>query len=97
MGDVTRLQDAAEAGDALAAEKLFPLAYDELKMLTAQRIAREKPGQTLDATALVHEGYVTLVERTGVAWNSASWAQLSAPASRITFSRLQPTPLLPPA
>jgi RNA polymerase sigma factor (TIGR02999 family) len=59
--DVTRFLTAIEAGDAPAAEQLLPLVYDELRKLAAQRLAHEKPGQTLDATALVHEAYVRLV------------------------------------
>src|SRR5215207_4883526 len=61
MSDVTRLLDAAAAGDAAAAADLLPLVYDELRKLAAARLAREAPGQTLDATALVHEAYLRLV------------------------------------
>ena len=61
MSDVTRLLDAAAAGDTQAAERLLPLVYDELRRLAAARMAREAPGQTLDATALVHEAYLRLV------------------------------------
>jgi RNA polymerase sigma factor (TIGR02999 family) len=61
MSDVTRLLDAAAAGDARAAAELLPLVYDELRKLAAARLAREVPGQTLDATALVHEAYLRLV------------------------------------
>jgi RNA polymerase sigma factor (TIGR02999 family) len=60
MSDVTRLLDAAAAGDRLAAAELLPLVYDELRRLAAARIAQEAPGHTLDATALVHEAYVRL-------------------------------------
>jgi RNA polymerase sigma factor (TIGR02999 family) len=59
--DVTRLLSAIEAGDPLAAGELLPLVYDELRRLAAAQMAREKPGQTLDATALVHEAYLRLV------------------------------------
>jgi RNA polymerase sigma factor (sigma-70 family) len=62
MGDVTRLLEAAEQGDSYAAGQLLPLVYDELRKLAAQRLAHERPGQTLDATALVHEAYLRLVE-----------------------------------
>src|SRR5438105_1109463 len=62
MADVTRLLDAAAAGDPKAAAELLPLVYDELRKLAAQRLAGEKPGQTLQATALVHEAYVRLVD-----------------------------------
>jgi RNA polymerase sigma factor (TIGR02999 family) len=61
MSDVTRILSAIEQGDPHAAEQLLPLVYDELRKLAAQKIAREKPGQTLDATALVHEAFVRLV------------------------------------
>ena len=61
MPDVTRLLDAAEAGDPHAAGQLLPLVYDELRRLAAAQMAHEKPGQTLDATALVHEAYLRLV------------------------------------
>jgi RNA polymerase sigma factor (TIGR02999 family) len=63
MSDVTRLLDAAAAGDATAASALLPLVYDELRRLAAQKLAHERPGQTLQATALVHEAYVRLVGR----------------------------------
>src|SRR5438874_5907282 len=59
--DVTRILSAIEEGDPSAAEQLLPLVYDELRQLAAQRLAHEKPGQTLQATALVHEAYVRLV------------------------------------
>lgn len=59
--DVTRILDAMQAGDAQAAEQLLPLVYGELRKLAAAKLAREKPGQTLDATALVHEAYLRLV------------------------------------
>jgi RNA polymerase sigma factor (TIGR02999 family) len=61
MSDVTRLLDAAAAGDRHAAAELLPLVYDELRMLAAARMAAESPGQTLQATALVHEAYLRLV------------------------------------
>jgi RNA polymerase sigma factor (TIGR02999 family) len=61
MNAVTRILAAAEAGDPRAAEQLLPLVYDELRKLAAQRLAQERPGQTLEATALVHEAYVRLV------------------------------------
>src|SRR4249920_1709934 len=66
MSDVTRILSAIEQGDPHAAEKLLPLVYEELRKLAAQRLAQEKPGQTLDATALVHEAYVRLVGPAGV-------------------------------
>ena len=61
MSDVTRILSAIEHGDPSAAEQLLPLVYDELRQLAAQKLAQEKPGQTLDATALVHEAYLRLV------------------------------------
>ena|SRR5438132_468716 len=61
MTDVTRILSAIEQGGARAAEQLLPLVYDELRKLAAQKLAQEKPGQTLEATALVHEAYVRLV------------------------------------
>jgi RNA polymerase sigma factor (TIGR02999 family) len=61
MTAVTRILTAIEQGDPSAAHQLLPLVYDELRKLAAQRLAREKPGQTLQATALVHEAYLRLV------------------------------------
>jgi RNA polymerase sigma factor (TIGR02999 family) len=61
MNDVTRILSAVEGGDAKAAEQLLPVVYDELRKLAAQKLAQEKPGQTLQATALVHEAYLRLV------------------------------------
>jgi RNA polymerase sigma factor (TIGR02999 family) len=61
MTDVTRILSAIEQGDPRAAEQLLPLVYDELRKLAAQKLAQEKPGQTLQATALVHEAYLRLV------------------------------------
>jgi RNA polymerase sigma factor (TIGR02999 family) len=62
MSEVTRILSAIEQGDPLAAESLLPLVYDELRRLAAQRLARERPGQMLQATALVHEAYLRLVD-----------------------------------
>jgi RNA polymerase sigma factor (TIGR02999 family) len=71
MSDVTRILSAIEQGDPHAAEQLLPLVYDELRHLAAQRLAREKPGQTLQATALVHEAYLRLVDSESTRpWNS---------------------------
>jgi RNA polymerase sigma factor (TIGR02999 family) len=61
MNEVTRILAAIEQGDPSAAEQLLPLVYDELRELAAQKLAQEKPGQTLQATALVHEAYLRLV------------------------------------
>jgi RNA polymerase sigma factor (TIGR02999 family) len=70
MGDFTRVLDAAAAGDPHAAADLLPLVYDELRALAARRLAHEKPGHTLQATALVHEAYLRLVgPGAGHSWN----------------------------
>ena len=61
MPDFTQILNAIEAGDPQAAAQLLPLVYDELRQLAAKKLAKEKPGQTLDATALVHEAYLRLV------------------------------------
>ena len=71
MSDVTQILELIELGDPAAAEQLLPLIYDELRKLAAARMAHEKPGQTLQATALVHEAYVRLVDTDRVgAWES---------------------------
>src|SRR6266513_500928 len=71
MSEVTRILRAIEQGDPHAADQLLPLVYDELRQLAAQRLAQEKPGQTLEATALVHEAYLRLVyEDKAQHWNS---------------------------
>ena len=72
MNDVTRVLSAIEQGDPRAAEQLLPLVYDELRKLAAQKLAQEKPGQTLQATALVHEAYLRLVGggAASFGWNS---------------------------
>jgi RNA polymerase sigma factor (TIGR02999 family) len=71
VNDVTLILSAIEAGDPRAAEKLLPLVYDELRKLAAQRLAQERPGQTLQATALVHEAYLRLVDADQAKeWNS---------------------------
>jgi RNA polymerase sigma factor (TIGR02999 family) len=62
MSEVTRILSAVEQGDPHAAEQLLPLVYDELRRLAAEKLAQEKPGQTLQATALVHEAYIRLVD-----------------------------------
>ncbi len=71
MHEVTRILSAIEQGDPQAAEQLLPLVYDELRRLAAQKLSHEKPGQTLQATALVHEAYLRLVDVDKVQhWNS---------------------------
>jgi RNA polymerase sigma factor (TIGR02999 family) len=72
MNDPTRILSAIEQGDPQAADQLLPLVYDELRKLAAQRLAHEKPGQTLQATALVHEAYLRLVgESSSSSWENA--------------------------
>src|SRR5215469_8190469 len=68
MSEVTHILSAIEQGDPHAAEQLLPLVYDKLRRLAAQRLAQEKAGQTLQATALVHEAYLRLVGDGGSAW-----------------------------
>jgi RNA polymerase sigma factor (TIGR02999 family) len=70
MSDVTRILNAIEGGDTRAADKLLPLVYEELRLLAAQKMAQEKPGQTLQPTALVHEAYIRLVAANDQGWNS---------------------------
>ena len=71
MHEVTRILSAIEQGDPHAAEQLLPLVYDELRRLAAEKMAQEKPGQTLQATALVHEAYLRLVDmKRAQRWNS---------------------------
>ena len=70
MSDVTRILNAIEGGDSQAADELLPLVYEELRRLASQQMSRERPGQTLQATALVHEAYIRLVEGADQNWNS---------------------------
>ncbi len=70
MADVTRILNAIEQGNPKAAEELLPLVYDELRHLAAQKISQEPPGQTLQATALVHEAYIRLVEVKDQCWHN---------------------------
>jgi hypothetical protein len=84
MSEVTRILSAIEQGDPHAAEQLLPLVYDELRRLAAEKIAQEKPGHTLQATALVHEAYLRLEAnrrrhffgRRVISENSATWGVL---------------------
>lgn len=70
MSDITRILSEIEQGDLQAAERLLPLVYDELRQLASVRMAREQPGHTLQATALVHEAYLRLVDGSGLEkWN----------------------------
>jgi len=70
MSDVTQILNAIEGGDPKAAEVLLPLVYEELRLLAAQKMSQEKPGQTLQATALVHEAYIRLVGNKHENWDS---------------------------
>ena len=70
MDDVTRILSAIERGDEQAAGQLLPLVYDELRKLATQKLAQEKPGQTLQPTALVHEAYLRLVGAGDPGWSS---------------------------
>jgi RNA polymerase sigma factor (TIGR02999 family) len=70
MNEVTLILSALEQGDSLASEQLLPLVYEELRQLAAQKLAQEKPGQTLQATALVHEAYLRLVGGAEQSWKS---------------------------
>jgi len=70
MSEVTRILAAIERGDVKAVDELFPLVYQELRQLAAQRMSKELPGQTLQATALVHEAYLRLVGGEEQQWSS---------------------------
>jgi RNA polymerase sigma factor (TIGR02999 family) len=70
MTDVTRILSAIERGDAKATDELLPMVYEELRLLAAQRLSHESPGQTIQATALVHEAYIKLVGLENQSWRS---------------------------
>src|SRR5512142_714466 len=70
MSDVTRILNAIERGDAKATDELLPLVYEELRVLAAQKLSHEAPGQTLQATALVHEAYLRLVGDEPEGWQN---------------------------
>lgn len=70
MSDVTRILSAIEMGDEKATDELLPLVYEELRKLADQKLSHEPPGQTLQATALVHEAYLRLIKGVGQDWNS---------------------------
>jgi RNA polymerase sigma factor (TIGR02999 family) len=70
MSEVTRILHAIAEGDVRAADELLPLVYEELRRLAAQKLAQEAPGQTLQATALVHEAYIRLVEAENPSWEN---------------------------
>ena len=78
MTDVTRILNAIEQGDPRATEELLPLIYEELRILASQKLSHEAPGQTLQATALVHEAYIRLVESECRNWNSRNHFFMSA-------------------
>ena len=83
MSDVTRILNAIEAGDTRAADKLLPLVYEELRLLAAQKLSQERPGQTLQATALVHEAYIRLVGTEDQSWdNKGHFFKAAAEAMR---------------
>jgi RNA polymerase sigma factor (TIGR02999 family) len=86
MSDVTRILNAIERGDAKATDELLPLVYEELRLLAAQKLSHEPPGQTLQATALVHEAYLRLVDDESRSWENrghffAAAAEATAAAS----------------
>jgi RNA polymerase sigma factor (TIGR02999 family) len=89
MSDVTRILDQIQQGDRKAAKQLLPLVYDELRKLAALRMAQEKAGQTLQATALVHEAYLRLVGTQDPGWNSAGhfFAAAAEAMRRIVLDR----------
>jgi RNA polymerase sigma factor (TIGR02999 family) len=87
MNDVTRILSAVGQGDPQAAEQLLPLVYEELRKLAAQKLAREKPGQTLDATALVHEAYLHLVGKREFANRPHFFAAAAEAMRRILIDR----------
>ncbi|MFC1766020.1 sigma-70 family RNA polymerase sigma factor [Planctomycetota bacterium] len=70
MSDVTRILNTIEGGDERATDELLPLIYEELRLLAAQKLSQEPPGQTLQATALVHEAYLRLVGDTSLSWDN---------------------------
>jgi RNA polymerase sigma factor (TIGR02999 family) len=92
MNEITRILNAIDQGEPLAASQLLPLVYDELRKLAAQKLAQEKPGQTLQATALVHEAYVRLVDVDKVQhWDSRGhfFAAAAEAMRRILVNRAQ--------
>ncbi len=83
MTDVTRILQAIEQGDTRAVDELLPLVYEELRLLAAQKLSRESPGQTLQATALVHEAYLRLVGTEDQSWdNKGHFFKAAAEAMR---------------
>ena len=86
MSEITRILTAIDQGDTQAADELFPLVYQQLRQLAAQRLAKEKPGQTLQATALVHEAYLRLVEPQAQHFSSRTLAARAAGSSASSAS-----------
>ena len=95
MSDITLILSQIEAGDPSAAEQLLPLVYEELRKLAAAKMAHEKPGQTLQATALVHDAYIRLVDVEKVQhWESRG--HFFAAAAEAMAPRPAPEPASPP-
>ena len=91
MNDVTGILSRLESGDPTAADQLLPLVYDELRKLAAARLARENPGQTLQATALVHDAYLRLVDvQTAQHWKSRGHFFGAAAEAMLGFSWKRP-------
>jgi RNA polymerase sigma factor (sigma-70 family) len=95
MSNVTRILSQIDAGDPAAAEQLLPLVYDELRRLAATRLAQEKPGQTLQATALVHEAYLRLVASGGREPPEAAQAEVGSRKSEVGSRKPDELPVSP--
>lgn len=95
MSDVTRILSRIAQGDPTAAEQLLPLVYDELRKLAARHLTQEKPGQTLQATALVHQAYIRLVTPPGDEGGIELW-DVTDPLNAVLLSRVGPNPAIPP-
>ena len=89
MTDVTQILSQIEDGDPSAAERLLPLVYEELRKLAAAKLANEKPGQTLQATALVHEAYLRLVGANHQDWDGKGHFFASAADDRAEISHIR--------
>src|SRR5262245_22419441 len=95
MSDVTHILESIDSGDPQAAEQLLPLVYDELRKLAAARLAQEKPGQTLQATALVHEAFLRLVDNHHFANRRHFFAAAAQAMRRILIDSARRKQLLP--
>ena len=95
MTDVTRILSQIEAGDRVAAEELLPLVYDELRKLAVVKLAQERPGQTLSATALVHEAYLRLIEDQSFANRRHFFAAAAQAMRRILIDSARRKQLVP--